>query len=284
MSKYLIKNVNILDGTYQMKLKEGYDILIEDGKIVKIDQNISYEGKVLDGKGQYVIPGLINLHVHLPATGKVGKKKLGDLRGLVKFMKSNPICREIGIGIGASSAKMELLSGVTTLRAVGGVSNFDTKLADRIKKGKTAGPRILASNEAICTPGGHMEGTVSVAVNSVEEAEDLVEKTAKDGADLIKLMITGGVLDCKVKGHPGDLKMDEEMVKACCDRAHELGLKVAAHVEGPEGVEIACRAGVDTIEHGAPPSDEAISILKERNGALVCTLSPAIPLYKIDPS
>ncbi len=283
MSKYLIKNVNILDGTYKMSVKENHDILVENGKISKIDKNISFDGDTKDMNGAYVIPGLINMHVHLPGSGKVGGKKVADLSGLVKFIKSNPLTREIGMMIVSSGAKKELLSGVTTLRAVGGVSNFDTTLAKRIENGKAVGPRILASNEAICTPGGHMEGTVSRACHSVEEAVKAVEETAAHGADLIKLMITGGVLDCKVKGHPGELKMSAEMVKACCDKAHELGLKVAAHVEGPEGIEIAAKYGVDTIEHGAHASDEALEELKKRNGALICTLSPAVPLSLIDP-
>lgn len=283
MNKYLIKNVNLLDGTKDMELKENVDVLIEDGKIAEIGKDIAFDGEVIDQKGAYVIPGLINMHVHLPGSGKVGGAKVSNLGGLVKLIKSNPLFKEIGIMICAGGAKKQLLSGVTTLRAVGGVGDLDTTLAKRVKANKKAGPRILASNEAVCTPGGHMEGTVSVAAKTVDEAVALVKKTAESGADLIKLMITGGVLDCKVKGHPGELKMSEEMVKACCDKAHELGLKVAAHVEGPEGIEIAAKCGVDTIEHGAMASDEALNRLKQRNGALICTLSPAVPLYLVDP-
>lgn len=283
METYLIKNANILDGTYKMECKEGYDILVENGRIKEIGKNLSTNEKIIDVNGAYVVPGLINMHVHLPGSGKVGGKKVADLQGLIQFIKSNPLTKEIGIKITASGAKMELLSGVTTLRAVGGVGDCDSTLAKRIEKGKKVGPRILAANEAICTPGGHMEGTVSVAASTKEEAVKIVEKTKDAGASFIKIMITGGVLDCKVKGHPGELKMSEEMVKACCDTAHKLGLKVAAHVEGPEGIEIAARCGVDTIEHGAPASKEALENMKKNNAALICTLSPAIPLYYIDP-
>ena len=283
MNSYLIKNINLLDGSYRMQPRMDCDILVEDGHIVKIGEKLPFTGKTLDYKGAWVTPGLINMHVHLPGSGKVGGRKVADLSGLIRFIKSNPLSEEIGMAITASGAKTELFSGVTTLRAVGGVGNFDTRLAKRIAAGRAVGPRILAANEAICTPGGHMEGTVSKAVSDVAEAVKLVEETKNAGADLIKLMITGGVLDCKVKGHPGELKMSAEMVKACCDKAHELGLKVAAHVEGPEGIEIAARCGVDTIEHGAPVSDEALKMLKSRNGALICTLSPAIPLSLIDP-
>ncbi len=78
-------------------------------------------------------------------------------------------------------------------------------------------------------------------------------------------MITGGVLDAKAKGVPGELKMKPEMVKAVCDKAHTLGYKVAAHVESPEGVRVALENGVDSIEHGAKPDDEIIHLFKENN-------------------
>lgn len=284
MNKYLIKNVNIIDGTKEMNVKVGYDILINNGIIEKIDKNIDFEGKTIEKGNVYVMPGLINMHVHLPGSGKVGGKKVADLKALISFIKSNPITREIAIRIEQNGATAELLSGVTTVRSVGGVGNCDSVLAKRIAKGKVDGPRILAANEAICAPGGHMEGTVSRAAGTISDAVRMVEEIANSGADLIKLMITGGVLDCKVVGHPGDLKMSKEMAEACCKKAHELGLKVAAHVEGPEGMEIAAECGVDTIEHGAKASEKAFEYIKDHGSAIICTLSPAIPLSKIEPS
>ena len=284
MNEYLIKNVNIIDGTRNMEVKEGFDILVRNGIIEKIGKDIAFEGNIINKRNTYVMPGLINMHVHLPGSGKVGGKKVADLKSLISFIKSNPITKEIAVMIEHKGAMLELLSGVTTVRSVGGIGNCDSILAKRVAKGKTDGPRIMAANEAICAPGGHMEGTVSRAAPTVEDAVGMVEEIAGSGADLIKLMITGGVLDCKVVGHPGDLKMSKEMVSACCRKAHELGLKVAAHVEGPEGMEIAAECGVDTIEHGAKASEMVFEYLQDHNSALICTLSPAIPLSKIDPS
>ena len=97
-------------------------------------------------------------------------------------------------------------------------------------------------------------------------------------------MITGGVLDAKVKGEPGALKMPPEVVKAACDEAHKRGLIVAAHVESPEGVRVALENGVDTIEHGAKADDEIISLFKEKHAALITTLSPALPFALFDRS
>ena len=96
-------------------------------------------------------------------------------------------------------------------------------------------------------------------------------------------MITGGVLDAKVKGEPGEMMMNAEQVKLCCDTAHRLGKKVCAHVESPKGIEVALENGVDTIEHGAAMTPEILKMFKEKNKVLVCTLSPAVPLAKFSP-
>ena len=283
MNQYILKHVNILDGTYQMKVKEDYDLFIVDDKIQEIGKDLNKDVKTYDMHHAYLLPGLINMHVHLPGSGKVGGKKVADLGKLISFIKSNKLTQEIGIKITASGAKTALYAGTTTVRAVGGVGDLDSRVAKRIEKGKLVGARVISANEAICTPGGHMAGTVSKEVETIEEAVKLVEDTKKSGADFIKLMITGGVLDCKVKGHPGELKMSEDMVQACCDKAHEIGLKVAAHVEGPEGIEIASRCGVDTIEHGAIASREALNHMLENKSSLICTLSPAVPLSLFTP-
>ena len=97
-------------------------------------------------------------------------------------------------------------------------------------------------------------------------------------------MITGGVLDAKEKGVPGELKMPPEMVKAVCDKAHQLGYKVAAHVESSEGVRVALENGVDSIEHGAKLDDEMLALFKEKKAFLCTTISPALPFALFDPS
>ena len=153
-----------------------------------------------------------------------------------------------------------------------------------INDGKIDGPRILSSNMAISVPGGHMAGSLAYAVNNKDEARVMVDKIAEDKPDLIKIMVTGGVLDARVKGEPGEVKMSDEIIKAVCDRAHELGLRVAAHTESPLGVKNALRNGVDTIEHGAKPDDEMIKLFKDHGSMLVATLSPAMPYALFDRS
>ena len=118
----------------------------------------------------------------------------------------------------------------------------------------------------------------------MEKALKQLEHAGNEKVDLVKLMITGGVLDAKEKGVPGELKMKPEMVKAVCDRAHAAGYKVAAHVESPEGVKVALANGVDSIEHGAKPDDEMIRLFKEKNAFLCTTISPAVPYALFDRS
>lgn len=283
--KYAIINGKMLDGTKDMEVKEGYSIIIENDKIVNISksENILEECKAIDLKGKYIMPGLINMHVHLAGSGKPQKKQR-DNEKLVKGLLGNPLTRAIAYRMVKDFAKTELMSGVTTIRTVGGLADFDTRARDEIYAGRAIGPRILAANEGISVPGGHMAGSVAVAAHSIDEALAQVDKAKEQRADIIKLMITGGVMDAKAKGVPGELKMSPEMVKAVCNKAHKLGYMVAAHVESPEGVRVALEGGVDSIEHGAKPDDNIIRLFKEKEAFLCTTISPALPYALFDRS
>ena len=283
--KYAYKNGYILDGSAEMTPQDSL-VVLTDGERIEavVPEGGDLSGyEVIDLKGQYLLPGLVNLHVHLPSSGKPKKKETDPVK-LVHLMTSNNLLRKVMMGLCRSFAKTELLSGVTTMRAVGGVENVDSLLRDEINAGKSVGPRILAANMAVSVPGGHMAGSLAYEAHDPAEAAAYVKKISWDKPDLIKLMITGGVLDAKVKGEPGVLKMAPELVKAACDEAHEMGLTVAAHVESPEGVRVALENGVDTIEHGAQPDEEIIRLFKERKACHVATISPALPFALFDRS
>lgn len=274
-----------------MQVQEGQVILVENGRITELlpaeeagKRNLTASGyEEIDLQGKYILPGLINMHVHLAGNGKPQKKQR-DNEALVKKIMSNGLTKAIAYNMVCGFAKDELYSGVTTIRTVGGLGDFDTRLRDDIAAGKKPGPRILAANEGISVPGGHMAGSVAIAADSVEEALQHLETSKAQKVDLVKLMITGGVLDAKEKGVPGELKMAPEMVKAVCDKAHTMGYMVAAHVESPEGVKAALKNGVDSIEHGAKADEEMISLFKEHNAFLCTTLSPALPYALFDRS
>ena len=289
--KYVFTNGKILNGTKDMQVQEGQVILVENERITEIlpaeeagKRNLKASGyEEIDLQGKYILPGLINMHVHLAGNGKPQKKQR-DNEALVKKIMSNGLTKAIAYHMVCGFAKDELYSGVTTIRTVGGLGDFDTRLRDDIAAGKKPRPRILAANEGISVPGGHMAGSVAIAAGSIEEALQHLEIAKAQKVDLVKLMITGGVLDAKEKGVPGELKMAPEMVKAVCDKAHAMGYKVAAHVESPKGVKVALQNGVDSIEHGAKADEEMIALFKEHNAFLCTTLSPALPYALFDRS
>ena len=275
--KTALKNMVILDGRENMEPVSGEAILIDGETITKIvGENEIPEGyKVVDLGGSYLLPGLINLHVHIPSGGTPAKKKI-DYEKLAKLLRFD-VVRKVIRAMCASNARQALYAGTTTIRAVGGVLHFDTELRDSVNAGKTVGPRILAANYAVSVPGGHMTGSVALPAHSAEEAAQMVRDLVKTKPDLIKLMITGGVLDAVKLGEPGVLKMPPEYVRAATEEAHKNGLKVAAHVESTEGMLVALQNGVDTLEHGGKPTEEVIRLFKETGSVLVGTLSPAIP-------
>lgn len=286
--KYALTNCKILNGKKDMTPTPGF-VLVDGDKIEDVFYNSAFEKEkypdfeIIDLGGKYLMPGLINMHVHLAGNGKPQKKQRDNAK-LVKLIMSNALTRSIAYKMVCNFAKLELLSGVTTIRTVGGLSNYDTKLRDEAKNGKKTAPRIIASNRAISVPDGHMAGSVAVVCENVNDALAFLEREEKENIDFVKLMVTGGVMDATEKGVPGILKMKPEMIKAVCDKAHSAGYKVAAHVESTEGVLVSLKNGVDSIEHGAKPTDEMISLFKERGAFLCTTVSAALPYALFDRS
>ena len=282
--KYAFCGGKILSGKEDMVPLEGYTVLV-DGEviadIVPATEPVPEGYRRIDLGGRYIMPGLINMHVHLAGNGKPQKKQR-DNEKLVKTIMGSALTRAVAYRMVGDFAKTELYSGVTTIRTVGGLGDFDTRLRDEIAAGRKAGPRILAAGRGISVPGGHMAGSVAVAAHNVDEALAHLAVCEKEKVDLVKLMITGGVLDAKEKGVPGELKMPPEMVKAVCDKAHEAGYTVAAHVESPAGVKVALENGVDSIEHGAAPDADILALFKARGAYLCTTISPALPYALFD--
>lgn len=272
-------NGKILDGSENMMPVEGKVIIVEDRIIASVsdasEADLSGCERV-DLKGRYILPGLINLHAHLAGSGKPSKKQL-NLPFLCGILTGSALGCAVGKEIIAANARNALMAGITTVRTVGSIADLDSRVRDDINKGTRIGPRILSSDCAISVPGGHMAGTFAYIAGSSKEAAKLVDRIAEGKPDLIKLMISGGVLDSDALGEPGVMRMSADYIKAACDRAHELGYKVAAHCEGPESVRAALENGVDSVEHGAKPDEDIIRLFKEKNACQVLTLSPAIP-------
>ena len=284
--KYALKNAIILNGTKNMSPVTGRAVLVEGERITGIvsDAAIPEGIETVDLGGAYLLPGLINLHVHLATSGKPPKKekKPPNYKLLFQILSRSRLVLAVIQRMTASYARTELMSGVTTIRTVAGILDMDARIRDQINAGKMIGPRILAANTGISVPGGHFAGSIATEADSPETAAAHVRQIAQTRPDLIKLMITGGVMDSSADGEPGVLRMPPETVKAACEEAHRLGYKVAAHVESPEGVQVALENGVDTVEHGARLTEETIRLFKDRGASPICTISPALPYAEFE--
>lgn len=282
--KVLFKNGNLIDTEHGGKVLVCTDVLICDGKIKAVGKINETADRVIDLHGAYLMPGLINAHVHLFGSGKPAKALSGGaLQKFLMLVLKTPLGAKVMDKIIENNAVTQLKSGVTTIRAVGDFRYSDIRVRDKIKSGKLIGPRMLVSGPAITVPGGHGDGTFAKTSDDIPTLCSLVEQNAKAGVDLIKICVTGGVMDAKEVGHPGELKMNLEQTKAVCDTAHVLGLRVASHTESEEGLEVALRGGVDTIEHGAAISEEMLEIYRRNQSAMVVTFSPCVPLALLPP-
>lgn len=289
---FVFRNATVLDGTENMEPRIGRTVLVEDGRIAAVGPAAEVDAPMgareIDLGGAYLLPGLINMHVHLCGSGR--PTSAGDAGALMKRL-DNPVGRAIVRGLLRKRAQQQLASGVTTVRGAGDPLYGDIAVRDEFNAGKHVGPRLIASGTGVTVPGGHGAGLFAQIAESPEDAAELVREIAAHGADVIKLFVTGGVFDAEKVGEPGVLRMSEEVARAACEAAHRLGLSVMAHVESTEGVRVALRAGVDTIEHGAPMTPEIVDLyrggagtqLEGRTPSVTCTISPALPFVKLPP-
>ena len=289
---FVFRNATVLDGTENMEPRIGQTVLVEDGRIAAVGPAAEVDAPIgareLDLGGAYLLPGLINMHVHLCGSGR--PTSAGDAGALMKRL-DNPVGRAIVRGLLRKRAQQQLASGVTTVRGAGDPLYGDIAVRDEFNAGKHVGPRLIAPGTGVTVPGGHGAGLFAQIAESPEDAAELVREIAAHGADVIKLFVTGGVFDAEKVGEPGVLRMSEEVARAACEAAHRLGLSVMAHVESTEGVRVALRAGVDTIEHGAPMTPEIVDLyrggagtqLERRTPSVTCTISPALPFVKLPP-
>ncbi len=254
-------------------------LVVRDGDVVEVRNGLvsaaqfgERDAEVIDLSDMFVMPGLIDCHVHL--TGEMSP----DAR--LRAVQNTEADAAID---GVVYARRTLDAGFTTVRDVGASGDAIFALRDAINAGKIVGPRILAAGEAITPTGGHGDGThgyregvfdyptplVGVA-DGPYEARKAVRNQVKRGADVIKLTATGGVLSATAAGTEQQFFEDE--LAAIVETAHALGRKVAAHAHGAEGIKAALRAGVDSIEHGSFLDDEAIVLFKQTRAFLVPTV------------
>jgi len=228
--------------------------------------------RVVELAGHTCLPGLIDMHVHL--TGQSSPKSYEE------GFRLNPADYALR---GALYARRTLLAGFTSVRNLGDEGNSSIALRNAINGGFVPGPRIFAAGKSIATTGGHADptngrnwdsigdpGPKEGVVNGPLEARKAVRQRYKDGADVIKITATGGVLSYAKNGMNPQFELDE--IAAITQVAHDYGFKVAAHAHGDEGIRRAVLGGVDSIEHGTFMSADTIALIKQKGTWYVPTL------------
>ena len=263
----VIKGATILDVTNGDMIKN-HVVIVKDGRIDAVSparfSDIPKGIEVIDLQGHTLLPGLIDMHVHLTSGGGYHgyeRLKLTDERRAI---------------LGVVHAKQTLMAGFTTVRNVGAGSFGDVALRDAINDGDIPGPRMLVSGPPIGITGGHcsdnnlLPAEYGISGEGVADgpwaARTAVRRNIKYGADLIKTCSTGGVLSKGTK--VGAPQYTVEELTALIDEAHSRGLKVASHAHGTEGIINALIAGADTIEHASFIDDEGIRLAIENDAAL----------------
>jgi imidazolonepropionase-like amidohydrolase len=244
------------------RVVERPQITITDGRISEVAAQgaaIPAGARRIDLPGMTLLPGLIDMHVHL-----THDPRFSGYRSL-EFTDN------FWTVVGVANAKRTLEAGFTTVRNVGSANYDDVALKQGIERGFVAGPRIVPATYAIGSTGGHCDDLrfppsirtpMAAIANGPEEARAMVRKLHKYGAELIKFCGTGGVLS--KTDSVGAQQFDLAEMKALVDEAHMLGLKVAVHAHGTTGIKDAIRAGADTIEHASLADEEAFALAKQR--------------------
>ncbi|MCZ6536666.1 MAG: amidohydrolase family protein [Gammaproteobacteria bacterium] len=274
-ARTLIHAGHLIDGVAK-NARSTMTIIIDGERIVGIEDGFVQpdEGDTLiDLSAQTVLPGLLDMHTHLDHQN--------NRRSYMERFTLNGADYAL---MAAYYAKVTLHAGFTTVRDLGGSYNAVIALRKAIERGEATGPRIFSAGKSIATTGGHGDPTNSWAeilggdpgpadgvVNGPAEAAKAVRQRYKDGADLIKITATGGVLSAAKSGQNPQFRAEE--FEALMATARDYGFHVAAHAHGAEGMKRAIRAGVRSIEHGTYMDDEAMALMKKHGTYFVPTLS-----------
>ena len=263
MTELVIHAGNVFTAAERDPLLKDAWVRIEDDRIVEVTSGEPRSGqgaRRVEAPNATLLPGLIDCHVHFAMSG--GPDWLSEMK--------EPYA--LSCWRAAIHARKTLEAGFTTVRTLGGRPGADPALRDAQVAGIVEGPRIVATNLAICMTGGH-GAWIGREADGPDDVRKAVREQLKAGADCIKLMATGGVMTPGVQ--PGSQQLADDEMRAGVDEAHKADRKVAAHAHGSEGIKAAVLAGVDSIEHGSFMTDEIISLMRERGTFYSATLCSA---------
>ncbi len=259
MEPLVLTGAAIIDGS-GAEPATGRAVVVEDGRIAGVvDEARSPRGKRLDLAGLTLLPGLINCHVHLC---------LGAEPDPVRALAQDPPAVTVVKMVLRARATVE--AGVTTVRDLGGLDHLELGIRHAIGQGWIRGPRVLAAGRPVCMTGGHGHW-MGREVDGPHEARKAVREALKAGADVIKLIATGGVLTPGVE--PGASQLTVEEMRAAVEEARKAGRRTAAHAGGAEGIAGALEAGITTIEHGIFLTEALVARMRRDGVFLVATLN-----------
>jgi imidazolonepropionase-like amidohydrolase len=249
----------LIDGTGAEPVT-GRAVVVDGGRIVAVVPDAQApRGERVDLAGHTLLPGLINCHVHLC---------LGAEADPVRPLRDEPA--SVTTIRALVRARESVEAGVTTVRDLGGRDYVEMAVRRAVHEGWAPGPRILAAGKAICMTGGH-GWWVGREADGPDDARKAVREQLKAGADVIKLIATGGVMTPGVE--PGASQLTGEEMRAAVDEARRAGRRTAAHAQGSDGIAAAVEAGITTIEHGIFLTEEIVARMKARGTYLVATLN-----------
>jgi imidazolonepropionase-like amidohydrolase len=242
-------------------------VFVEDERIAKVTQGdvkVPRQARTIPLDGQTILPGFIDCHVHFCSDASPDP--------ITALMREPP---PIATLKAAGFARQTLIAGITSVRDMGGGHGIDLSIRDAIRSGLIVGPRMLVSGKLICMTGGQA-WPMGREADGPFEVRKAAREQIKAGADIVKLMATGGVLTPGVQ--PGSEQYTEEELRAGIEEAHKSGKKSAAHAQGTQGILNALRAGIDSIEHGIYLNEETISLMVKRGVPLIPTLSAMLQI------
>lgn len=237
-------------------LEKGTVIVGEDGRIEQVGADVQTDSsmEVVDVSGKYIMPGLINAHVHLFSNGAAASKSGagGSMIDFAYAVLRSPLGKVIMTPVYKNMAKAFVNAGVTTVRDCGSFFNLDIATKKLVDSGKIEGPRIIPCGSLIIATGGHGYAMPSSKqISGVPEAIRAARENIRDGAEWVKICTTGGVTDSKFVGGTDCTHLNLEETKAIVDEAHRRNIMVASHCESTIGMRDCLEAGVDTIEHAS---------------------------------
>lgn len=268
MGRLILTEALLLDGTGAPP-RPGAAVAVEDGRIVDVGEGAAGEGPRLDLGGRALLPGLVNAHVHLCLDGSADP---------VSAMQREPAA--LTALRAALHARATLEAGVTTVRDLGGRDYVELAVRRAVEEGLWPGPRILAAGKVICMTGGHGHW-IGREADGPDEVRKAVREQLRAGADLVKVIATGGVMTPGVE--PGAAQLGPDELRAAVEEAAKAGRRVAAHAQGTRGIADAVEAGVASIEHGIFLTEGTLEAMRARGTVLVPTLVAAARIAEAPP-